>query len=60
MITGPRIHGRRGGSVEKKKHVKILLWKVGGEGGLKKTNLLTVVDGMVGGWVKNLKNVDGS
>ena len=48
----------RGGRFEIKT-VKVLLLPVEEEGGLKKTKLLTVVDGKVGGWVKNLKNVDG-
>ena len=30
-----------------------------GEGGLKKTKLLTVVEVRKGGWVKKLKNFDG-
>ena len=49
---------RRGGRVESK-FFKVFLLTVEGEGGLKKTNLLTVVDGREGRWVKNFKIVDG-
>ena len=39
--------------------IKVLLLTIWGEGRLKKTKLLTVVDGREGGRVKILKNVDG-
>ena len=52
------VDGSREGRVQSK-NVQVLLYKLVGEGGLKKTKLLTVVDGREGGWVKNLKNVDG-
>ena len=47
-----------GGRFERK-NVKVLLITIEGEGGLKQTKLLTVVDGREGGRVKNLKYVDG-
>ena len=46
------------GRVERE-NIKVLLLTIGGEGGLKKTKLLTVFDGTEGVWVKILKNVDG-
>ena len=40
-------------------YIYILKLQFSGEEGLKKTKMLTVVDGSEVGWVRNLKNVDG-
>ena len=48
------VDGRMGGRVERE-NIKVLLLTIWGEGGLKKTKLLTVVDGREGGWMKIFK-----